>query len=214
MGVDERYFFYSGTHTWMEAQLTPSAIRPPGTFPLEITRRTMGGLPLFYGAVRGGNEVIVPLDGSHFLAISTLDPGGYDSHTYLAATVVATGPVAGKRVSERTQIETIHREGLKLRAIGVFLGYWYKDSEHVYDNNLEVLQGADAKTFAPLSKDDLFNSSFASDGVRVYGICCGVIPGADPKTFTATGLSNAKDAQHTYDWSGGSLKIGDVTAHE
>jgi hypothetical protein len=52
---------------------------PPGTSPAEISRRMIGGLPIFWGAVRGGAEVIVPLDKSHFLAISPLeDPINHD----------------------------------------------------------------------------------------------------------------------------------------
>ena len=91
VGVDQKIFFDSGTRRWMFETLTESPDgTPPATSPTEITRRTIGGLPIFWGATRGGAEVIVPLDGFHFLAISSLvDPGNYDSHTYLAATVVA-----------------------------------------------------------------------------------------------------------------------------
>jgi hypothetical protein len=74
----------------------------------------MGGLPIFLGAERHAAEVIVPLDGSRFLAISTMDPGGADSQTYLAETVVATNPSVGKRASAHMQTETIRREAVQL----------------------------------------------------------------------------------------------------
>jgi hypothetical protein len=101
VGVDQKIFFDSGTRRWMFVSLTESPDgSPPATYPAEITRRTVGGLPIFWGAVRGGAEMIVPLDGSHFLAISSLvDPSNYDSHAYLATTVVATDPGAGRHAS-------------------------------------------------------------------------------------------------------------------
>jgi hypothetical protein len=218
VGLDVRYFFDNGTHRWMYARLSeaPSGA-PPATFPLEIKRRTMGGLPLFGGAVRHGGEVIVPLDESHFLAISTLDVGGDDIHTYLAATLVATNLDSGKRVNSQLQAETIHREAVKLRAIGEGIGegivYWYKDSQHVYNYNGDVLRGADPKTFVPLSRHGL-NTEFATDGVSVYGSYCGVIRGADPKTFAATDSFRARDAHHTYECGSDGLKIGGITARE
>jgi hypothetical protein len=208
VGVDDRHFFDSGTRQWKYATLSESPDgSPPATSLAEISRRTVGGLPIFGGAVRGGAEVIVPLDASHFLAISTLgDPGNYDIHTYLAATVVATGPSAGQRASEQVQAETVRQEGVKLGVIGQSIGFWYKDRQNVYDFKGEVIHGADPKTFAPLSGEGP-NAFFARDGIHVYGRYGAVIPGADPKTFWATGELTARDAHHTYDWSSGSLKI-------
>lgn len=215
VGVDQKYFFDSGTHRWMYARLseTPDGA-PPATSPAKISRRTMGGLPIFWGAERHGAEVIVPLDRSHFLTIGTMDAGGDNNHIYLAATVMATRPGAGEHASEQMQFNTIRAEGIKLGAIGKSLeplGFWYKDSQHVYNFNGEVLRGADPKTFAPLSRNSPGNN-FASDGVRVYRAYSGAIPGADPKTFVATGQFTAKDAHHTYDWTSGNVKIGSVTA--
>ena len=67
VGVDRKIFFDSGTRRWMFETLTESPDgTPPATSPAEITRRTIGGLPIFWGATRGGAEVIVPLDGSTF----------------------------------------------------------------------------------------------------------------------------------------------------
>jgi hypothetical protein len=214
VGVDRKIFYDSGTRRWMFEKLTelPDGT-PPATSPAEIRLRTIGGLPIFWGETRGGAEVIVPLDGSHFLAISSLvDPGNINSHTYLAATVVATAPGAGQRASEQAQAEAIRREGIKLGAIGELLGGWYKDGQHVYDFQGEVIPGADPKTFTPLSHNGMI--VFARDGIRVYDSDGAVIPGADPKTFVATGMSTARDAHHTYDWSSGSLKISNVSPHE
>lgn len=209
VGIDQRYFYDRGMGRWMYAQLTEAPNgSPPATYPAEIAHKTTGGLPIFGGAVRGGAELIVPLDEVHFLAISTMNYGGYDSHTYLAATVVATDPSAGRRASEQVQAQVIRAEAVKLGIIGQSLGYWYKDKQHVYNSHGEVIAGADPKTFGPLSDDGLnANASYARDGMRVYDGDGVVIPGADPKTFRATSLFTAKDAHHTFDWSSGSLKI-------
>jgi hypothetical protein len=119
VGIDQKYFFDAGTHQWMYAQLSEGPDgTPPNTHAARVSGNTMGGLPVFPGAVRHGAEVIVPLNGSHFLAISTLDAGGDDSHLYLAETVMATDPNSGRRESARVQTETIRREAVKLRAIG------------------------------------------------------------------------------------------------
>ena len=218
VGVDQKYFFESGTQRWMYARLSEAPDgAPPATHPAKIMRRTMGGLPVFWGAERHGAEVIVPLNQSHFLAISTMDGGGDDIHIYLAATVVATRTDAGGHASEQTQFNAIRAEGVKLGAIGKPLeplGFWYKDSQHVYNFNGEVLREANPKTLAPLSRNSP-GDNFATDGVRVYrAYSGGAIPGADPKTFVATGQFTSRDAQHTYDWTSGNVKIGNVTAHQ
>ncbi len=211
VGIDGRYFFDSGVQRWMYAQLSDAPNgAPPSKYPAEIRQRTMGGLPIFWGAVRHGAEVIVPLDASHFLAISTMDVGGYDSHVYLAASVEATHPAGSKRASEQAQAGTIRREGIKLRAIGESLGYWYKDDLHVYNQLGEVIPGVDPQTFVLLSRTGP-NAFFATDGIHVYGQDGVAIPGADPKTFVATSPFAAKDAHHTYDWSSGNLNISSAT---
>jgi hypothetical protein len=113
VGIDERYFFDSKLQQWMCAQLSalPDGTRPT-TAPVNVLRRTMGGLPMFLGAVRGGNEVLVPLDETHFLAILGLDVDS--SHMYLAETVMATNPDAGKPANAQVQRETIQREAVEL----------------------------------------------------------------------------------------------------
>jgi len=115
VGVDQRYFFSSRIHRWMYSQLSvgPDG-NPPVTYPAKITRLTMGGLPIFMGAERHAAEVVVPLDASRFLTISTMDPGGADSQPYLADTVVATDPSLGKRANAHVQAETIRREAVQL----------------------------------------------------------------------------------------------------
>lgn len=214
VGVDGRYFFDSGLRRWMYTQLSDGPNGSPrSTNLVEIRQRTVGGLPIFWGAVRHGGEVIVPLDASHFLAISTLDVGGYDSHVYLAPTVEATHPEGSKRTSVQAQAVTIRREGIKLRAIGESLGYWYKDNQHVYNQSGEVIPGADPQTFVLLSSTEPI-PFFAADKVHVYTQYGAAIPGADPKTFVMTSPSAARDAHHTYDWSSGNLHISSAPAHD
>jgi hypothetical protein len=102
----------------MHAQLSEAPDgTPPSTIPVQIAQRTMGGLPILPGAVRHGGEVIVPLDASHFLAISTMDVGGDFSHTWLAETVMAADPNAGKPASSQVQTETIRRVAVRFGAI-------------------------------------------------------------------------------------------------
>jgi hypothetical protein len=73
--------------------------------------------------------------------------GGDNIHNYLAATLVATNLDSGKRVNWQLQAEIIRREAVKLRAIGEAvgegIGFWYKDTQHVYNYNGDVLRGAD-----------------------------------------------------------------------
>jgi len=118
VGMDERYFFDKKKQQWMYAQLTEAPNgAPPATYPANFPNKTIGGLPFFYGAVRGGAEMIVALDATRFLAISTMDYGGDYSHTYLAATVADTDPHAGQHASEQRQAQVIRQEAVKLRVI-------------------------------------------------------------------------------------------------
>ena len=119
VGIDQKYFFDVVTRQWVYAQLSEAPDgTPPSTHALRNFQRTMGGLPIFGGAARHGAEVIVPLSKSHFLAISTMDVGGDNSHMYLAETVMATHLSSGKRESAQMQTETIRREAVKLGAVG------------------------------------------------------------------------------------------------
>src|SRR5215472_15484092 len=108
VGVDQQYFFDSKEHRWMYARLSiaPDGT-PPSISPAKIRQWTMGGLPILYGAMRHGANVIVPLDASHFFAISTMDVGGPNNHLDLATIVTSTHPERGKRASEKVQVETI-----------------------------------------------------------------------------------------------------------
>ena len=199
---DQKVFVDRKTRKWMYVDLSDAPDgAPPQAHPLDMTKawRTMGGLPILSGVVPG-ERAIVPLDASHFLVISEI--GGDFDHNYLAPTVVSTHLGAGNQASEQVQAETIRKAGIKLRAIGAMLGCWYKDSEHVYDQNGELLRGANPKTFALL---DGSNRYFATDGVHVYWTG-GVILGADPMTFMPMGQFTAKDAHHTYE-TGYGLKI-------
>jgi hypothetical protein len=207
VGIDEKYFFDSKTHQWLITNLTeaPDGTPPSTTTPLKFEHKTMGGLPYFLGAVRGGAEVIVPLDASHFLAINPLDFPD-DGHTYLAKTVMSVDPHAYKRESPQVQADTIRQEAVKLGVIAESIGFWYKDSQFVYNFDGVLIRGANPKTFAPLSNGNP-GDRFATDGIHVYEQYMGAIPGADPKTFVATGNSTAEDSRHIYDWRSGSLKV-------
>jgi hypothetical protein len=219
VGVDQKFFFDTKTQTWMDAMLSEAPDgEPPTTSPAVISRKTLGGQPILNGAKRHGADVIVPLNPTHFLVLSTIDPGGDQDEEYIAGTVAATGPNAVQPnsvqpSSTQAEADTIRRAGVKLGAIAQPLGYWYKDSEHVYDNEGRILANVDPKKFAPLAQNGP-NAAFATDGIHVYASSGAAIPGADPNTFAATNLVTAKDAHHRYDWSGGSLLIDGVAVRK
>jgi hypothetical protein len=213
VGMDQKYFFDAKTHTWMDTWLSeaPSG-EPPGTYPLNVAKRAMGGLPIFYGAGRGGAEVVAPLNPTHFVVVRTMDAeGGGQNHLYLAETIAAIG--AGSARPGAAQTDAIRREAVKLGAIAQSLGYWYKDSEHVYNNEGEILPNVDPKTFAQLGPG-WPSDTFGTDGIHVYRSDGTAIAGADPKTFTATSFGTARDANHQYDWSDGNLKIDGVAVRK
>jgi hypothetical protein len=116
VGMDGKYSYDRIRAQWMYVELPAVSDTTPCL--ATILQRTMGGLPMFAGAARHDAEVIVPLDPSHFLAITTMDVGSDDSHIYLASTVVAAHPNGRSIASWQEQAETIRREGLKLRAFG------------------------------------------------------------------------------------------------
>jgi hypothetical protein len=211
VGMDQKYFFDAKTHTWMDTWLSEAPDEePPGTHPMEVTKRTMGGLSIFYGAQRHAAEVVVPLNPTHYVLVTSMDSGGGDQcHLYLAETIAAIGAAAARPGA--AQKDAIRREAVMLRVIGQSLGFWYKDSQHVYNQEGEVIPGVDPKTFGPMAQSGP-NAYFATDGVHVFDIHSAVVPGADPKTFAAADVGTARDAHHVYDWSSGSLKIDGVAA--
>jgi hypothetical protein len=212
--VDQKFFFDKRTRTWMDKMLSEAPDGgPPSTSRAYVVGRTMGGLPILCGAERHGAGVIVPLDPTHFVVLTTMDAGGDQYEQYVSETIVANGADAGRRGSAQVQADTLHREALKLGTIGQPVGYLYKDSEHVYNSEGEILPGINPKSFALLSESGP-NAGFATDGIRIYDSSGAMIPGADPKTFVATNLGTASDAHHTYDWSDGSLKIDGIAARK
>jgi len=146
----------------------------------------------------------VPIDPKHLLVLTTMDSDRYEE--YIAETIMVNEAGSGGRTSAEAQEDIIHRKALKLGAVGQSVGYFYKDNEHVYSSEGEILPGISPKLFSRLSENGP-NSGFATDGVHVYDGDGAAIPGADPKTFVATSLATAKDAHHTYDWSNDELKI-------
>jgi hypothetical protein len=208
-GADQRFFFDQRTHIWMDALLS----KPPegghrSTRPAALWGKTMGGLPILAGAGRG-DDVIVPMDSTHLLVLTTMDSDEYER--YVAETIVANGADGRMRGSTQIEKDAIHREALKLGVVGQPAGYLYKDSEHVYDSEGKVLPDIDPRSFALLSERGP-NARFATDGVHVYDSSGVVIPGVDPQTFVATNLLTARDAHHTYDWNDGKLKIDRLAA--
>jgi len=176
---------------------------------------TMAGLPIFFGASRHDAEVIVPLDRTHFVALFTNDPGGNMDHLYIAETIMAGGVEAAKRAGPQVRADAVHLEAIKLGVIGqtVGLGYWHKDSEHVYNDAWKIIPGADVKMFAPLSQEGP-GGFFATDGIHVYDANGTAIPGADPKTFVVNSLDSARDAHHTYEGINGALRIDGVAVRK
>ena|ERR1035441_3109036 len=206
-GADQKFFFDQRTHTWMDAMLS----KPPdggrrSTTPAALRGKTMGGLPILTGAGRGV-DVIVPIDPKHLVELETMGSDRYEED--VAATIMANGAGARGQGGAEAQADTIHREALKLGVIGQSVGYLYKDSEHVYNGEGEILAGVNPKSFALLSESGP-NADFATDGVGVYDADGMAIPGADPKTFMATSPLMARDAHHTYDWTDGGWTIDGV----
>jgi len=120
VGVDQKYFFDANAHTWMYATLSESPDgHSPYTESIEKPMTTMGGQPIFRGAQRHMAEVIVPLDRTHFLTLTTGDPGGNMDHQYLAETIIAGNAAAVRRATTKAQANLIHLEAKKLGVNGV-----------------------------------------------------------------------------------------------
>ena len=101
-----RYFFDVGTHTWMvEAQYAGS---PSVTAAETVSNNTMGGLHIFSGTARFGDDAIVPLSARNFLIFSPGETGG--RYRELVNTVVATDPSVATPVSAAEQIQAIQAE--------------------------------------------------------------------------------------------------------
>ena len=113
VGVDQKYYFDKGLHTWMYENLTDasSGNRPALTITAaDVSNNTMGGLHIFPGALRFGANSIVPLSASHFLIISTNDSAGNIRQNNLVDTIVATDSSVATPWSAALQTQTIQAE--------------------------------------------------------------------------------------------------------
>ena len=108
VGMDFTYYFDTNTHTWMTRELSgPPDDSPVRTYPTDIRNNTMGGLHIFFGEVRHGLDVVVPLSATHFLVIDA--NGDFDERS-LANTVMATDPSVATPTSTEVQLQTIQAE--------------------------------------------------------------------------------------------------------
>ncbi|MDB5260679.1 MAG: hypothetical protein JWN37_910 [Candidatus Nomurabacteria bacterium] len=113
IGMDIEYFFNVSTHMWMETLLQTNGgdgqVKYPNTVPANISYNTMGGLHIFWGAARWGDDVIVPLSAKNFLIITSGDTGSR-SYLQLVNTIVATDPSVATPVSAEQQRQTVQAE--------------------------------------------------------------------------------------------------------
>lgn len=209
-----KYYFDDTTQNWMEAALGDETEgEPPEQSPADISDRTMGGLPIFWGARRHGSESIVPLDADRFLVLTTNYVGGDTFQYVLAKTIVSAPGGATAALSAKEQIRAIHREGVLLGALAARVDdcNWYTDGKHVYDSHGDPIPGVHPSKFTPIT----YTSSgpdceFGTDGKHIVTAEGAVVPGADPATFQAIGIGKAKDARHTYSWQRGQLLVDAV----
>ena len=103
-----RYYFDTGTHTWMVEY-------SGATKAADISANTMGGLHM----LSAGTDTIIPLSAENFLVVSNDQSESVavtDSQNYLANTIVATDPSVGTPLSAVQIIQTIQAEA---KAYGV-----------------------------------------------------------------------------------------------
>jgi hypothetical protein len=196
-----KYFFDTNKKRWA---VTLSGCDEPTSTSYDLPQYgdstnpyTMGGLPeLFSQEGLSGITFTVPLSGTNVtnaVDISADDPGEIIP---LMNTIVATNPSIATPVSATEQSHIIRTEAFSYGVVGTPVGeYWYKDSEHVYDTDGNILPGVNPANFVLIGGD---YSSYATDGVHVYSGDT-VIPGADLSTFvvSADGF-DATDKNHTY----------------
>lgn len=107
-----RYYFDTVTnHTWtVEKTYAYGESNLPTTTGLpDFTINTMGGLHVFPGNARFGDDVILPLSAEHFLIIGPTRAGTLKEQ-FLANTVLALDPSVATPVSTAQQIQTIQAE--------------------------------------------------------------------------------------------------------
>jgi hypothetical protein len=101
------YYFNPTTHLWMKESYPYDTTLPQGSYPADISVNTMGGLHIFAGNAREGDD-IVPLSASHFVVVSVIN--GSTITRPLTKTIVAADPAVAVPVSAAQQVQTIQAE--------------------------------------------------------------------------------------------------------
>jgi hypothetical protein len=109
-----RYYFNSSTHKWMEDSYFEygqgnSETAPTETGEANISNNSMGGLHVFNGNARFGDNVIVPLSAKNFLIVHNVNVGT-NQVGLLANTILALNPAVATPVSADQQIKSIKAE--------------------------------------------------------------------------------------------------------
>ena len=187
------YYFDTDTHTWMKESdfdYGPEYHEPPTFAAADISNNSMGGLHIFNGNARFGDDVIVPLSARHFLIIRNVSAGTNQIRS-LAKTVLALDPAVAVPASSEDQIAAIRTEGFMYGGLGRKVGdYWYVYANQAYDSQGNLLPDAQAssfRTFSVYSDGSTAPGDFATDGTHVYSayfIPARELPEADPSTFT------------------------------
>ncbi len=187
--VSVRYYFDSTSHAWMKY----SALYGGGsrTDVADISNNSMGGLHIFHGNARFGDNVIVPLSAKNFLVVQNTSTGT-NRIEHLANTIVALNPAVATPVNIGEQNKQITIEGVLYGALGTALdnGQWFIYNNLVYDNSGNIVIGADAATFKPIHifSDGYVSTvtGFATDRLHVYHYASmgEELNNADPLTFT------------------------------
>lgn len=102
------YYFNPTTHLWMKEAYPYDTTLPQGAHSADISVNTMGGLHIFAGNARNGDD-IVPLSASHFVIVSTTASSIYYRRP-LTNTIVALDPAVATPVSATQQMQTIQAE--------------------------------------------------------------------------------------------------------
>ncbi len=107
-----QFYFDIGSHTWMKKAFFDygSAYQAPTIVSVaDTSQNSMGGLHVFQGNARFGDDVIVPLSAQHFLKVYSLSAGTYHVR-FLANTIVASDPSVATPVSISEQIKVVQSE--------------------------------------------------------------------------------------------------------
>ncbi len=109
-GKDQKYFFDFDTKKWMQVDLTPLLKGElVATTTADISRKTMGGLPMLPGGLPDNANVVIPINTQSFLIIGSFGDNYIDGQ-YLVNTIVPIDPLVATPVSTWRQIKIIEAE--------------------------------------------------------------------------------------------------------